>query len=54
MHECLVEFGKASHNWCLPQPEPELARKSAHNNLSTNSWLFQLENATPVDDMLNI
>ena len=27
MHEWLVEFGKASHNWCLPQPEPELARE---------------------------
>ena len=55
MHEWLVEFGKASHNWCLPQPKR--ARKSAHHNLTQNSWLFQLEiwqNVTPVGDMFNI
>ena len=38
---CHVEFGKASHNWCLPQPKR--ARKSAHHNLTQNSWLSQLE-----------
>ena len=46
MHEWSVEFGKASHNWCLPTPtQPRRAheRKSAHNDLHTEQLLFELE-----------